>query len=102
MTQLSLWNDVRVPQEYYDHYVRTGECVNCHHKLRHDLHAFNHYKRYHTRQQQVATPPGRRQRYFVWFASKQRWQEVYSPVTLAMYSWVGYCTAYTKERRVAR
>lgn len=70
MTQLSLWNDVRLPDEYYDHYIKTGHCLNCRKKLRHELHALNHYAKYHTKKGRSL----RKQKFYVWI--NDSWKEV--------------------------
>jgi hypothetical protein len=51
-TQLTLWNetrwnDVRFPDTYYAHFKEHRQCLNCRMKLRHPLHALNHYKKFH-------------------------------------------------------
>jgi hypothetical protein len=41
------WEDIRMPEAYYQHFKETGECINCRMHLGHDMHAFNHYKKFH-------------------------------------------------------
>jgi hypothetical protein len=65
------WNDVRLPDEFYAFYKKCGHCPNCRMKLRHPMHALNHYRKFHM------LP---RFRFFVWKTGV--WNEVTSPVYL--------------------
>jgi hypothetical protein len=66
-TQLTLWNvvplakkgwdDIRLPDAYYSYYEAHQRCPNCRVKLRHPLHALNHYRKFHMLPQH---------RFFVW------------------------------------
>lgn len=53
----SAWNDVRLPDAYFDYYLATHSCPNCHQPLRHPMHALNHYKKLHMKT---------KFRFFVW------------------------------------
>lgn len=44
---VSNWEDVRMPNEYHAFYTKMGACLNCRMPLGHQLHAFNHFKKYH-------------------------------------------------------
>ena len=94
MEQLPLWNDVRVPKEYYEHYLATDECLNCRMKLRHTMHAFNHFKRHHLNSaKRKSAAANDRQRFYVWH--KDKFVEV--PVMACVLAQLqGKAVAYTK------
>jgi hypothetical protein len=59
------WNDVRLPDAYFDYYLANHSCLNCRAALRHPMHALNHYKKLH-----MTT----KYRFFVWYFGM--WNEV--------------------------
>ena len=36
-----------MPEAFYQYYLKHGKCKHCRSALRHKLHAFNHWKKYH-------------------------------------------------------
>lgn len=84
-TQNNQWEDIRLPQQYVDHYNATGLCLNCTRQLRHIMHAFNHYKKYHLKGK----------RYFKYLPSKNVFVEV-NRSGYWMARQKGLCTAITK------
>lgn len=70
--QMSLWDDVRIPQSYLLHYKSTKLCLNCGASLRHELHAFNHWKKWHRKKHVHSVS---KVRYFVWLKENQSWVE---------------------------
>lgn len=90
---MNLWDDVRLPEEFLQFFKASGTCVNCGVKIRHELHAFHHWKRYHRvrpKKQQVQSS-----KFFAWERDGQRWL----PVRKSMYQAareMGIATAHTK------
>jgi hypothetical protein len=93
------WNDIRLPNEYIEHYRVFGECINCHQPLNHEMHAFNHYKRYHMAGQKQAAPKPVRQQYYVWSAASKSWVET-SLMRSLLASNLGIPVAITKPKKV--
>ena len=84
--QLNLWNDVRMPETFHQHFKQTGLCINCRMPLRHPMHAFNHFKKFHAKAPQP--------QYFVW--NGRRW--VKSNLKTYQYArQMGQATAKTKR-----
>lgn len=57
LPDVSEWDDVRLPDEYHAFYKKHHKCLNCRQKLRHPLHALNHYRKFHLKS---------RLKFFVW------------------------------------
>lgn len=65
-SQLPLWNDIRIPLEYLEHFKARRECLNCGAELNHELHAYNHWKKYHTQKAAPEFKIFKGQRFYVW------------------------------------
>jgi len=83
MAQLLLWDDVRLPLAYSRYYREHGRCVNCQGLLNHDLHALNHWRRYHTvkqsrtvRRKRLTPIVTARYRYYAWHATFRKFKVV--------------------------
>lgn len=61
----SAWDDVRLPDAYFEYYRAHNSCPNCRAKLRHPMHALNHFKKFHMKT---------KFRFFVWYFGM--WNEV--------------------------
>ena len=55
-----------MPSEYREYFLKTKHCLNCGRELRHEMHAFNHFKRFHTKKERNRKP-----KYFLW--KRKRW-----------------------------
>lgn len=81
------------PLDYHIHYIKTGACRFCHQSLRHPLHAFHHWKKWHNKTITISQKP----RYFVWY--EDEWVETNMEVCMsAMLEKRAY--AITKPRNV--
>lgn len=57
-------SELVAPLDYHIFYVKTKSCRFCHQPLRHELHAFHHWKKWHNKQPvTIAEKPN----YYVWF-----------------------------------
>jgi hypothetical protein len=48
-----------LPKQYHRYFYDYGRCLCCKQSLRHEMHAYNHYRKYHW--------PREYPRYYVWF-----------------------------------
>lgn len=58
-----------VPINFYHYWHDYGRCLCCRQEIRHEMHLYNHYKKYHWDFRLVV-------RYFAWFRFFQQWIEV--------------------------
>lgn len=63
--------DVMEPLDYHIYFIKTKSCQHCHQPLRHPLHAFHHWKKYHNRNPITLSA---KPQYFVWY--QDEWVEV--------------------------
>lgn len=84
---LPIQYDIRVPQNYYRYWVLTGTCYGCYQDIRHELHLYNHYKKYHF----VEPKP----RFFYWNKYRKTWLETSSVMYWIYRKW-NIPTARTK------
>ena len=89
MPKLGIWQDIRIPTEYYTYFIDYGKCLNCLQDLRHEIHAFNHYKKNHLKEEkkkEVIKPKLTiiTYNYYVWSFNKyhQIGKEMYTLVKL--------------------
>lgn len=70
--------EVIVPLDYHIYFLKTKSCMCCHQPLRHEMHSYNHFRKYHLpgRKIEVDKP-----HYFVWF--ERQWVEVNMETYLA-------------------
>lgn len=73
MKQLNLFLP-DLPKEYHDFYLVHKRCKHCRADLRHELHAYNHWKKYHYRVK-TSSVKVQRVRYFIWIKEQQKWIE---------------------------
>jgi hypothetical protein len=60
-----------VPIDFHLYFTQTKSCMHCHQPLRHELHAYNHFRKYHTeRPVTIKEKP----EYYVWF--QDQWIKV--------------------------
>ena len=95
-----IWDDVRLPPVYSDHYQTTGRCLNCDKALNDEVHALHHWALCHT-VKDIESPRRRRRsmkrtliQYWGWSPNRQKWQSVSEDVYLALKR-DGFCTART-------
>jgi hypothetical protein len=62
---LPIKTPLRLPRAYLRYYGLFNKCECCGSKLRHELHAYNHYMKYHNKV-----------RFYIWAKYLQRWVEV--------------------------
>ena len=87
---------VSVPLDYHIYFLKTKSCRDCHQPLRQEVHAYNHYNKYHNPKRKVVTDTPR---YFVWFECN--WVEVNMETCLAaMHEKRAY--AITKPKNVSK
>jgi hypothetical protein len=58
-----------LPQDYYHYWFDYGRCKSCRQEIRHELHLYNHYRKYHWHYRA-------RLHYYVWYDMIQEWVEV--------------------------
>jgi hypothetical protein len=63
--------DEVVPLDYHIYFIKTRSCKNCHQPLRHPLHAFNHWNKYHNKRPIVRSE---KPTYYVWYENE--WVQV--------------------------
>lgn len=64
---VSMPRPIRIPDYMHRYFLLHGACFHCSHKLRHEIHAFNHWLRYHSNNGQPIY------KYYIWSAMLQRW-----------------------------
>jgi hypothetical protein len=58
-----------IPKDFYDFWHDYGKCIACRQDIRHEMHLYNHYRKYHTHRMIVF-------HYYVWYKEFQQWIEV--------------------------
>ena len=69
--------DIVVPIDFHLYYTQTHSCMYCHQPLRHEVHGYNHFRKYHTKKQVIVDKP----EYYVWFQGQ--WVKVNMETCLA-------------------
>lgn len=58
-----------VPSNFYHYWHDYGRCIACKQEVRHEMHLYNHYRKYHWDFRTVL-------HYFVWYDMLQQWVEI--------------------------
>ncbi len=58
-----------IPIKYYSYWFDYGRCIACKHEIRHEIHLYNHYRKYHWLYKTTI-------RYYVWYNMLQDWVEI--------------------------
>jgi hypothetical protein len=58
-----------IPSDFYTYWNDYGKCKACNQDIRHEMHLYNHYRKYH-RYRYIKL------HYYMWLSEFQRWVEV--------------------------